>query len=375
MKDSVRAFRLCEAERIFLHGVMNQAIAKAEKQDIRVCVKYAMRLLHHDTHVRARAKGVLRHAILEAFEDRGPAMFRKLFERSNTFKMLPKPLKGNQLQAEARRFNILQRSRQARVGAAVIREECALAPIRLKMNMPEEVGRECKRVTMLKTKRKECIKRIVEHAKATGVADITQVWRDFHDAPTSLVEVALAAIATVAKLPDVHVLDIHAQTHLFAFPIFAKVLHLLNPSYIFAINLGEDAQTFETRHFQLLAGKISDGTIALRRWFVESNPQRRCTLVKCGLVTKAPTKRYPNPKVTHPNVFTIARRADRTLWHEGNRKNTRLARLLAAESAFVGASLYKTDMQNTTCNWGKACDLRATRADKANMTCACNYTD
>ncbi len=164
-----------------------------------------------------------------------------------------------------------------------------------------------------------------------------------------------------------HVLDIHAQTHLFAFPIFVKVLHLLNPSYIFAINLGEDAQTFESRHFKLLAGKISDGSIALRRWFVESNPTRRCTLVKCGLVTKAPTKRYPNPKVTHPNVFTIARRADRTLWHEGNRKSTRLAWLLAAESAFVGASLYKADMQNTTCNWEKACNLRDTGADKAEM--------
>ena len=110
MKDGVRAFRLCEAERIFLHGVMNQAIAKAEKQDISVCVQYAMRLLHHDTHVKARAKGVLRHAILEAFEARGPAMFRTLFKRSQTFKMLPKPLKGNLLQAEARRFNILQRS-------------------------------------------------------------------------------------------------------------------------------------------------------------------------------------------------------------------------------------------------------------------------
>jgi hypothetical protein len=183
MKDGVRAFRLCEAERIFLHGVMSQAIAKAEKKDISICVKYAMRLLHHDTQVRARAKCVLRPAIMEAFEDRGPAMFRKLFERSTTFKMLPKPLKGNQLQAEARRLNILQRSKQARVGAAVIREECALAPIRLKMKMPEEVGRECKRVTMLKTKRKECIKRIVQHAKVTGVADITQVWRDFHDSP------------------------------------------------------------------------------------------------------------------------------------------------------------------------------------------------
>jgi hypothetical protein len=272
---------------------------------------------------------------------RGAAIFRALIKRHSPFKMLPKPLRGKELSAEAKRFKLVQRSQQVRVGAAVIREECELAPVRLQMKMPEEVGRESKRVTMMKTKRKECIKRIVQHAKVSGVADITQVWRGFYDSRTSLVEVTLAAIAEVAKLPDVHVLDMHAQTVLFAFPIFAKVLDLLKPSYIFAINLGEDAQTLETKHFKLLAGKISDGSVALRRWFVESNPKRRCTLVKCGLVPKAPTKRYPNPKVTHPNVFTIARRADRTLWHEGNRKSTRLAWLLAAESAFVGASLYK----------------------------------
>jgi hypothetical protein len=251
------------------------------------------------------------------------------------------------------------------VGAAVIREKCELAPLRLQMKMPEEVGRESTRVTMMKTKRRQCIKRIVEHAKVSGVGDITQVWRDSHDSRKSLVAVSLEAVAAVAKLPDVHVLDIHAQTHMFAFPIFAEVLELLKPSNIFAINLGEDVQTFETRHFQLLAAKIIDGSIALRRWFVESNPKRRGTLVKCGLVTKAPTKRNPNPKVTHPNVFTIARRANRTLWDEGDRTSTRLAWLLAAESALVGASLYKTDMQNTTCNWEKACALRNTGAAKA----------
>jgi hypothetical protein len=254
-----------------------------------------------------------------------------MFERYGPFSMLPKPLRGAGLRAEAKKFKLVIRTEQVRVSAAVIREECELAPMRLRMNMTDEVGRESKRVTVMKTKRIECIKRIVQHAKVSGVADITQVWREFHASRKNLVEVSLEAIAAVAQIQDVHVLDIHAQTHLFAFPIFAQVLNLLEPSYIFAINLGEDAQTFDTRHFQLLAGKISDGSLALRRWFVESNSKRRCTLVKCGLVPKAPTKRYPDPKVTHPNVFTIARRADRTLWHEGNRRSTRLAWLLAAE--------------------------------------------
>jgi hypothetical protein len=258
MKPPVRAFRLSEVERTFLHGVLNQAIAIAQKQDISLCVsvKYAIFGMKNDAKTRARAKVVLRPVVMESVGMRGAAIFRALIKRHSPLKMLPKPLRGKELSAEAKRFKLVQRSQQVRVGAAVIREECELAPVRLQMKMPEEVGRESKRVTMMKTKRKECIKRIVQHAKVSGVADITQVWRDFYDSRTSLVEVTLAAIAEVVKLPDVHVLDMHAQTVLFAFPIFAKVLDLLKPSYIFAINLGEDAQTLETKHFKLLAGLV-----------------------------------------------------------------------------------------------------------------------
>jgi hypothetical protein len=325
----VRVYRLREEERSFLHGVMNQAIAIAQKQDLRLCVKYAIIGIMNDAKVLGRATCVLRPVVMESLAMRGAAIFKKMFKRHDPFKMLPKPLRGRGLRAEAKKFKLVQRIQQARVSAAVIREECELAPMRLQINMSDEVGRESKRVTMMKTKRRECIKCIVQHAKVSGVADMTQVWRDFPDSRKNLVEVSLEAIAAVAQVQDVHVLDIHAQTHLFAFPIFAQVLDLLEPSYIFAINLGEDAQTFDTKHLKLLAEKISDGSIALRRWFVESNPKRRCTLVKCGLVPKAPTKRHPDPKVIHPNVFTIARRADRTLWHEGNRRSTRLAWLLA----------------------------------------------
>jgi hypothetical protein len=316
-----------------------------------------------DAKVLARAKGVLRPVVMQSFENRGAYLFREMFKRHPAFNKLVKPLRGKELHAEAKKYKLVQRTQHVRVAANVIREECDHAPMRIKLHMAEEVGKESKRVTMLKTKRKECIKRIVQHATVSGVADITQVWRDFHNSRKSLVEVGLAAIAAVAKLRNVHVLDLHGRTELFAFPIFAKVLDVLTPSYIFTINLGEDAQTFDSRHFKLLAGKILDGTSALRRWFVESNPQRRRSLVQYGLVPKPPTKRYPNPKVTHPNVFTQARVADRTLWYRGNRSNARLAWLLAAESDFVGASLYKTDMQNTTCNWEKASALRNTHTN------------
>ena len=52
------------------------------------------------------------------------------------------------------------------------------------------------------------------------------------------------------------------------------------------------------------AAKKLDGSIALRRWFVKYDTQRRLTLIKCGFVSKR--------QITHaighthnPNVFTI----------------------------------------------------------------------
>ena len=55
-----------------------------------------------------------------------------------------------------------------------------------------------------------------------------------------MLNVALAAIKAVARQKQVHVLDIHGLTVLFEFNVFQTVLELLKPSYIFAINMGED---------------------------------------------------------------------------------------------------------------------------------------
>ncbi len=127
-----------------------------------------------------------------------------------------------------------------------------------------------------------------------------------------MVEVALEAIAAVYRLKNVYVLDIHKQTYLFAFPIFQKMLGLLTNSCIFAINMGEDDLILASPHFQLLAAKIEDGSVALRRWFVESNPQRRRLLVTYKLVSKLrSTRSLGNAK--NPNVWTIARRRDKEL--------------------------------------------------------------
>ena len=95
-----------------------------------------------------------------------------------------------------------------------------------------------------------------------------------------MVEVALKAIAAVCRLKNVYVLDIHKQTYLYAFPIFQKMLDLLHNSCIFAINMGEDNGIFASPHFKLLAAKIVDGSLPLRRWFVAREAQTRVEATK-----------------------------------------------------------------------------------------------
>ncbi len=102
MKPPVRAFRLSDVERTFLHGVLNQAIATAQKQDISLCVKYAISGITNDAKTRERAKAVLRPVVMESLGMRGAAIFRRLIKRHSLFKMVPKPLRGHELRVEAK---------------------------------------------------------------------------------------------------------------------------------------------------------------------------------------------------------------------------------------------------------------------------------
>jgi hypothetical protein len=220
------------------------------------------------------------------------------------------------------------------------------------MKMPEEIGRQCKNVVMLKTKRKKCVQGIKAQAIATGVADITRVRRDFHSSTKAMAEVSLEAIAAVARLKHVYVLDIHGMTCLFHLPKFQKVLELLEHSHIFALNMGEDAGRFDKPHFNLLASKICDGSSPVRRWFVESHPTRREIWGELGLVRD-------KAHLDKPNIWTLARREDKRKWSEGVRDLPRLAWLVAPESAYTVAKQHNISMQNSTCNWEKACAARA----------------
>jgi hypothetical protein len=266
------------------------------------------------------------------------------------------------LTVKASELGLLQRTEWVRVDRATVKRECMMAATRIKMHMKENIGRDCRTVHVIQTKKIQCVKSILKNAMSSGVADITPVWRDFHTCKKHVVQVALAAIRAVAKMKSVYVMDIHGLTYLFEFPTFKTILDLLASSSVFALNMGEDGGSLGSEHFCLLASKILDGSSALRRWFVECNPQRRMTLlVPCGLVS------HPLGSKEHPTAFTKARRRDIQLWKEGDRDGNRLAWLRAPESAYVGARKYKTQMQDSLCNWTAACVVTQTVIVNTNL--------
>ena len=338
---------------------MNKAVLHDQTRDTKMCCEYACSIILDDTKMFKLATATLRPQVLQRLQCGGEAYFKGLLKRHAPFVALPKPVRGRALDIAASELGLVTRVETVRVDVATVKEECKLARSRKQMNMPGEIGRECtsRRVVVHKTKRKKCIQKIVTFAQQTGVADITLVWREFSACSNTMVEVALEAIAAGCSLNNVYVLDIHKQTYLFAFPIFKKMIDLLTKSCIFAINMGENNMILASPHFKLLAAKINDGSLALRRWFVESNPQRRSILVTYKLVSKQRSTRTMG-NADNPNVWTIARRRDKALWTEGQRHHARLSWLNAPQSAFDGANTYKTDMQNSTCNWSNACALR-----------------
>jgi hypothetical protein len=275
--------------------------------------------------------------------------FERMFCRYAPYKMLTPPLRAKDLYAKASEIGLLQRTNCIRVDTGTIRTECELAPTRKKMHMKEEINRGCRAEHTLKKKKKQCVRDILDRAMLTGVADITRVYSNFSVSKKHRVEVALDAIGAVAKVKSVYVMDIHGLTFLFELQIFKKVMDLLTPSSIMAVNMGEDAGALGSAHFSLIASKILDGSSALRRWYVESNPHRRVTLVRFGLVS------HPRGSKDNPTVFTRARRRDIELWKGGHRDSTRLSWLLAPKRAFEGARKHNIAFQSKLCNWRTQC--------------------
>jgi hypothetical protein len=351
-------WRLRNAEKEFLQQIMDRAVFNVQMRDTRLCCEHACRAILADQKMLKLATAKFRPLVLDRIKCAGKTYFKSLFKTHGPFVALPRPLRGKALHIRGSELGLVTREETVKVNVATIKDECKLPGARKQMKMHDEIGKDCERELVHKKKRIECIKKIVTLAQITGVADITMVWREFSASTKTMREVALNALAAVCRLQTVYVMDIHKQTYLFPFPIFVQVIHLLTRSSIFAINMGEDNFIFDNDHFKLLADKIEDGSIPLRRWFVESNPERRISMLTYKLVSKEHSSRK-KANVDNPNVWTIARRRDKEYWIEGKRDLARLSWLTAPPSAYKGAIKYKTDMQNKTCNWEAACALRA----------------
>ena len=338
---------MTQLERQYVRTLLDEAVQHVTMRDRTACVAF----VQHAIKSRRMSTSMLSPEVIHKFAKDGRRLLETMLHRHAGYKNLPCPLRGKELVSKAVTEGLLLRSRIVRVDRKTLREESNMAAGRRKMKMTEEIGRRCNEFVMLKTKKLKCVQAIKAQAITTGVADITRVWRDFQSSTKTMTEVSLEAIAAVATLKNVYVLDIHKMTCLFHITMFKKVLELLTPSHIFAINMGEDAGILDEDHFQLLAAKIRDGSSALRRWFCETIPNRRAIWVKCGLVRD---NAHPNK----PNVWTLARREDCTRWQKGVRDQARLAWLLAPESAFNAAKHYNISMQKSTCNWIIACAKR-----------------
>jgi hypothetical protein len=273
---------LTMVERQYVRTLLDEAIEYVKLRDRKACAAF----VQHAIETRRMSTGILSPDVINAFAKKGLGLVAQMLKRHPGYINLPCPLRGKALHNKAAAVGLVQRAMTVRVDARTLREECCYAETRQKIKMSDGVGRQAKHVLMVKTKRKQCVQAIQAQANATGVADITRVWRDLQSSTKAMAEVSLKAIAAVARLKHVYVLDIHGMTCLFQFPIFEKVLELLAHSHIFTINMGEDAGRFDQPHFDLLASKICDGSSALCRWFVELNPTQRAILVECGLVKR-----------------------------------------------------------------------------------------
>jgi hypothetical protein len=251
------AYQLRYSEKEFLQRIMNKAVLHVQTRNTKMCCEYACSIILDDTKMFKLATATLRPQVLQRLQCGGEAYFKGLLKRHAPFVALPKPVRGRALDIAASALGLVTRVETVRVDVATVKEEYKLARSRKQMNMPGEIGRECIRVVVHKTKRKKCIQKIVAFAQQTGVADITLVGREFAACSNTMVEVALKAIAAVCSLNNVYVLDIHKQTYLLAFPIFKKMIDLLTKSCIFAINMGEDNMILASPHFKLLAAKLT----------------------------------------------------------------------------------------------------------------------
>ncbi len=106
--------------------------------------------------------------VISKFAKDGFRLVQRMLNRHAGYKNLPCPLRGKALERRAVAEGLVPRARIVKVDARTVREEVNMAEGWRKMNMPEEVGKRCNHVVMLKTKRIQCVQAIKAQAIAAG---------------------------------------------------------------------------------------------------------------------------------------------------------------------------------------------------------------
>jgi hypothetical protein len=88
----------------------------------------------------------------------GFCLVQRMLNRHAGYKNLPLPFRAKALHKKAEELGLVERTRTVRVDASTVRNDCNMAEGRKKMKMTDEIGRDCKRVVMLQTKKNNAFK-------------------------------------------------------------------------------------------------------------------------------------------------------------------------------------------------------------------------
>ncbi len=134
-----------------MRTLLDEAIEHVKVRDREAYAKY----VQHAIRTRRMFTAILSPDVINTFAKKGFGLVNHMLQRHAGYRNLPLPLRGKALHNKAAAEGLVQRTMTVRVDASTLREECNQAEGRRRMKMPEEIGRQCKNVVMIKTKRKK----------------------------------------------------------------------------------------------------------------------------------------------------------------------------------------------------------------------------
>jgi hypothetical protein len=97
MAHQGRAFRLYPEERTFLNMVLDKAVAKVQRKDMKLCVACAIDQYRIDLEDHKHGDAFLHDVVQKAIRDNGTKVFQRLMYRLPSYVRLPPILRGKGL--------------------------------------------------------------------------------------------------------------------------------------------------------------------------------------------------------------------------------------------------------------------------------------